>query len=168
MPKQLESQPAATTASRLSPGLRRGMSLAATLIVGAGALGCGSSTHSTTSTTATAITKAEFLAKANAICASSDPALSAGAAKLATLRSDAQIASVVRTVYVPAIEAQIAQIRTLGSPAGDQTAVSGMLQMALADLAKLKHDPALVNTDVFADFAKAAHPYGMTACAPTS
>jgi len=43
-----------------------------------------------------------------------------------------------------------------------------MLTLAQADLEKIKADPALIATDVFGDFAKVAHPYGLTACAPTS
>ena len=58
----------------------------------------------------------------------------------------------------------MAQIRTLGTPPGDQAAVQRMLELALADLQKLKSNPALVNTDAFADFAKLAHAYGLMAC----
>jgi hypothetical protein len=69
---------------------------------------------------------------------------------------------------VPAIEAQIRAIRALGVPAGEQAIVTRMLKLAQVDLKKLKSNPALVNTDVFGGFAKVAHPYGLTACAPTS
>ena len=43
-----------------------------------------------------------------------------------------------------------------------------MLRLVQADLNKLKSNPTLVATDIFGDFAKVAHPYGLTACAPTS
>jgi len=138
------------------------------MLIGAvGAVGCAGSSHRPTSTPA-AITKAEFVAKANEICASADRLLSAGAARLATLRSKAQIAAVVPSTYVPSIEGQIAHIRALGKPTGGQATVMSMLELVTADLARLKSDPMLVNTDAFADFAKVAHADGLTACAPTS
>ncbi len=136
-------------------------------MAGLGAAGCGSSSSSTAATTPPT-TKAEFLAKANAICGRADPVLSAAGAKLATQPSKEQIATLVKGTYVPSIQGQITAIRALGVPAGDEAAVANMLKLAQADLDKLERDPGRVATDVFADFAKVAHPYGLTACAPTS
>jgi hypothetical protein len=148
-------------------GRARGMVIAVVLIAGVGAAGCGSSS-STTSTATPAITKAEFVAKANAICGKADPVLSAAGAKLETQPPKAEIEALVRATYVPSIQAQIAGIKALGVPAGGQAAVTSMLALAQADLNKIKNNPTLVATDVFGDFAKVAHPYGLTACAPTS
>jgi len=132
--------------------------------------GCGSSGSGSTKSTATvpAITKAELVAKANAICTSGNGPLIAAAGKLAGNHNRAEVAGIVRSAYVPAIEAQIRAIRALGVPAGEQAIVTRMLKLAQVDLKKLKSNPALVNTDVFGGFAKVAHPYGLTACAPTS
>jgi hypothetical protein len=133
--------------------------------------GCGSSS-STTSTKSTAtvptITKAELVAKANAICTSGNGPLIAAAGKLAGHPSRADVAAIVKSAYVPSVEAQIREIRALGVPAGEQAIVTRMLKLAEADLKKLESNPALVNTDVFGGFARVAHPYGLTACAPTS
>jgi hypothetical protein len=74
----------------------------------------------------------------------------------------------VKGTYVPSIQAQITGIKALGVPAGEQATVTSMLGLAQGDLDKIESNPALVATDVFADFAKVAHPYGLTACAPTS
>jgi len=167
MPTQSQPEPTPTSERPRSRRRLRGVASAAMLIAAVGGAGCGSSSSSTKSTPP-AITKAEFVTKANEICGSADPLLSAGAAKLATLHSEAQIATVVRSMYVPSIESQISRIRTLGSPPGDQATVASMLKLVLADLDRLKGNPMLVNTDAFADFAKVAHPYGLTACAPTS
>ena len=79
-----------------------------------------------------------------------------------------QVAAVVKGTFVPMIEAQITGIRALGVPSGDQATVTSMLHLVQADLTKLKSHPALVATNVFGDFAKVAHPYGLTACAPLS
>ena len=168
MPKPAQPQPAHQTMSLSARGRLAGALSGAVLIAGLAA-GCGGSSHGSAGAPApAAITKAQFIAKANSICGSADPALSAGAAKLATLRDPAQIAAVVRSTYIPSIEAQITQIRALGTPPGAQATVTTMLKLVSADLTKLKGDPMLVNTDTFADFARVAHPYGLVACAPTS
>jgi hypothetical protein len=150
------------------PGRLGGMVIAGMLMVGLGVAGCGGGSSSTKSTATIVITKAEFVAKANAICGRADPVLSGAGARLASHPSRAQIAAMVKGTYVPSIEAQIAGIRALGVPSGDQVAVTSMLRLVQADLNKIKSNPALVATDVFADFAKLAHPYGLTACAPIS
>lgn len=149
------------------PGRVAGMVIAGMLLIGVAVAGCGGSS-STASKTTPAITKAAFVAKANAICGQADPVLSAAGAKLETRPAKAQIAALVRTTYVPSIQAQITAIRALGVPSGEQAVVTNMLTLAQADLNKIKSNPALVATDVFGDFAKVAHPYGLTACAPTS
>jgi hypothetical protein len=106
--------------------------------------------------------------KANEICGKADPVLSEATAKLATHPPAQQVVAVVKTTFVPLVEAQITGIRALGVPSGDQATVSSMLALVQADLNKLKGNPALVATDVFGDFARVAHPYGLTACAPIS
>jgi hypothetical protein len=143
------------------------MVIAGMLIVGLGTLGCGSSS-STKSTATVAITKPEFVAKANVACGKANPAFSAATAMLARHPSKAQIVAAVKGTFVPSIEAQITGIRALGTPPGDQATVTSMLKLVQADLNKLEGDPALIATDVFADFARVAHPYGLTACAPLS
>jgi len=144
------------------------IALAGMLVAGvAAAAGCGSSSK-TASTTTAAITKAEFVAKANAICGKADPVLSAAGSKLEAKPPKAEIEALVKGTYLPSIEAQITGIKALGVPAGEESTVTNMLTLAQGDVEKVKADPALIATDVFADFAKVAHPYGLTACAPTS
>jgi hypothetical protein len=151
------------------PGRLGGTVIAGVLMVGLGIAGCGgTASHNAKPAPAAAITKAEFVAQANAICGKADPALSEAGAKLASLHAETQIAAVVKSTYVPSVEAQITGIRALGTPSGDQATVTSMLHLVQADLNKLKSNPTLVATDVFGDFAKVAHPYGLTACAPLS
>jgi hypothetical protein len=146
--------------------------IAGVLIAGLGAAGCGGSSKTTSSSASTAaapvITKAAFVAKANEICGKADPVLSEAAAKLAAHPPAPQVVALVKSTYVPSVEAQITSIRALGVPSGEQVAVTKMLTLVQADLNKLKSNPALVATDVFGDFARVAHPYGLTACAPIS
>jgi hypothetical protein len=144
--------------------------IAGLLVAGLWVAGCGSSSTSSSQSTASipAITKAELLAKANAICNGGNVALAAAGAKLASHPSQAQVVLIVRSTYVPAIEAQITAIKALGVPAGEAATVTHMLTLAEEDLNKVKSNPALAATDVFRPFAKVAHAYGLTACAPTS
>jgi hypothetical protein len=114
------------------------------------------------------ITRAEYIAKANAICAEADPALVAAMAKLAARPGRAHVIALVRSTFVPSTEAQIRAIRALAIPPGDEAIAHRMLALVQGDLAKLKRNPALIEGDVFGDFARVAHPYGLAACAPTS
>ena len=143
--------------------------LAAAFIALLGAAGCGGSTKGSKAATTPTITRAEFVAKANAICASADPALNAENAKLLNHPSPAAVAAAVKNVYVPSIEGQIAHIRALGTPAGEEATVNRLLVLVQADLNRIKKNPLMMaTTDAFGDFAKVAHTYGMTACAPLS
>jgi uncharacterized protein HemX len=149
----------------------KGAAIAAALIVGLAAAGCGSSSSSSKSTSSTAtpaITKAAFLAKANAICTQGNKQTNAAGAKLGKSPSQAQVVASVRSTDLPSIQAQIDGIRALGAPSGDQATVTNMLNLAQADLNKVKSNPALLTGTTFADFAKIAHPYGLKACAPNS
>ena len=161
-------QPTVTRRRSSPPARWHRLGVAGLLIAALGAAGCGSSTKSTKTATVPAITKAELLAKANAICTSGNGPILAAGAKLAGHPSSTQVVAIVQNTYVPSIEAQIRAITALGVPAGEQSQITKMLELARADLNKLKRNPALVATDVFAGFARVAHPYGLTACAPTS
>jgi len=155
-----------------TPAVRHGLLTAGLIGLALFAAGCGGSSSSSSSSTATSaastITKAQFIARANAICAKDDPQLSEATAKLSTLRSPAALAAAVRSTFVPAIESQVQEIHALGTPSGEAAQTAALLHLVQADVNKLMAHPALVSTDVFADFAKVAHPYGLTSCAPLS
>lgn len=140
----------------------------AALLLGIGAAGCGSS--DSTDTTTTAITKSAFVAQANAICTKGNKVQSAAGAKLGKNPSQAQFTAYTKDTVIPNIQGQIDSVRALGAPAGDEATVSHMLDLAQADLNKIKADPTLLqdNSDQFANFAKIAHPYGLTACDPNN
>jgi hypothetical protein len=147
----------------------------ALVLVAAGVAGCGSSSGSSSSSSAAAtsaatISKSVFLAKANAICVKGNAQSKAARAKLGASPSEEQIVSFVRGTEVPAVQAQIDQIRALGAPAGDQATVKKMLDLAQQAVGRVKVVPTILTTgeDVFAPFAAIAHPYGLTSCAPSS
>ena len=146
------------------------VALAATLTLGLVAGGCGSSNSSTSkSATTAALSKPQFLAQGNAICARGNQSLGAADKALGNRPSQAQITRFVASTFAPDIQTQIDGLRTLGAPSSDQAAVSNMLDVAQTDLDKIKSNPALLASGSgFAEFAHLAHPYGLTACAPGS
>ncbi|HTB71408.1 MAG TPA: hypothetical protein VK707_10535 [Solirubrobacteraceae bacterium] len=145
--------------------------LAVTLALGLVVGGCGGASKSPTSKSATtaALSKPQFLAQGNAICARGNQSLGAANKALGNQPSKAQIARFVSSAFAPDIQSQIDGLRALRAPSSDRVAVTNMLDTAQADLDKVKSDPALLATGAgFTEFAHLAHPYGLTACAPNS
>lgn len=152
--------------------------LVATLsIASLGVTGCGSASTVTTTAPAAptgnrapAITKSAFVSKANAICAKGNAANEAAGAKLGAEPSEVQVVAFVKNTEIPAVQAQIDAIKALGAPAGDDATVARMLALAQDGVDAVKRRPAIVTTraDVFARFARVAHPYGLTSCSPKS
>jgi len=135
--------------------------------------GCGSTHKAATATidrTAPAITKAEFVRKANAICAKGNAENKAAGAKLGAEPAEAQVVAFVKNTEVPAVQAQIKALKALGAPPGDEATVAKMLTLAQAAVDAVKAQPTIVTSgaNVFAAFARVAHPYGLISCAPTS
>jgi hypothetical protein len=140
--------------------------VAAMLALGLTAAGCGGASKS--STTAT-LSKAQFLAQGNAICAQGNQRLAPADKALGNQPTTAQITAFVTTAFAPDIQSQIDGLRGLSAPSGEQATVSNMLGVAQTDLNKIKSNPALLAGGAgFTDFAHLAHPYGLTDCAPSS
>jgi hypothetical protein len=154
-------------------------SVGAMIAVGVLVAACGGSNSSSTSRTATpALTKAEFVAKANAICtkgnAQTQTATAAYVKKLGlganAKPTNAQVAKVADAVLIPGAQAEIDAIKALGAPSGDQQTVNTILAAVQQAVDKVKRNPALVNTNpkLFAAANKLASAYGLTACAAGS
>jgi hypothetical protein len=116
-----------------------------------------------------AISKEEFLAEGNALCAEGDAALEAAAEETFAQGAPTpqeQEAFVTDSV-VPEIQSQIDAIRDLGAPEGDEDEINGILEDAEAALSDVEADPALVTgeTDPFADVNQRLADYGLTECA---
>jgi len=149
---------------------------AALVLAGASCGGAGKSTASSassvgstpTSTVPAAPTKAEYLAKANAICNATNGPLAATALKLASHPSPVEAAHVIAGSFIPQIKSQLSQIQAIGTPAGGQATIATMDHLLAGDIARIEKDPALAGPAAFHDFAKVAHGYGLTACAPLS
>jgi outer membrane murein-binding lipoprotein Lpp len=151
-------------------------SLAAVVVSGLMVAGCGSSSSSSSTSTASAaptLTKAQYLARGNAICTKGTAAQNAAeSAYLKTHHikqpSAAQIVALAKTVVIPNIQSQIDAVKALGAPSGDQQTVTKMISAAQADLEKVKANPeVLTGNTSFADSGKLLHAYGLKACAAT-
>ena len=147
-----------------SRSVPRVIAVAATLAVGLMAAGCGSA-GKTTSTT-TALSKPEFLAQGNAICEQGNQTLTAAEKALGKQPDEARFKAYVADTFAPAVQKQIDGIRALAAPSGDQANITNMLNVAQTELNQVKGNPAVLNEKTFVSFAKLAHPYGLTACAP--
>jgi hypothetical protein len=134
----------------------------ATLIIAASVAGCGSGSSSSA-----ALTKAQFLTRANAICTAGNAKTEALGASLGRNPSKAKAIRVVETGFVPAIQSQINAVRALAVQTADKAKLSSLLDLGQAELNKLKANPALLfgNASPFHDFATKAHAYGLTQCA---
>jgi hypothetical protein len=147
----------------------RAIAVAATLAVGLIAAGCGSAGKTTsTSTTAAALSRPEFLAQGNAICTHGNQTLAAAEKTLGKQASEAQFKAYVAGTFAPTVQDQIDGIRALAAPSNDQASINSMLDVAQTDLNQVKGNPTTLTEKTFANFAKLAHPYGLTACAPNS
>jgi hypothetical protein len=119
------------------------------------------------SATSPSITKADFIAKADKICAAGSAKLAAAEAKLGKQPTDKQMETYLVKVYVPNIAGQIAKIRKLGLPAGDETQLQALFAEAGQVLAKIKADPAAAlasSTSPFADVSAKQQAYGFKVC----
>jgi hypothetical protein len=158
--------------------LCRAEAIAGLVIVSLIGMGCGSSSSSSssssknknlTSTIAGPVTKAEFVAKANAICVKGTVRTEKAGSSLGNNPTEAEAAIAVPAKFVPAVQAQINELEALSVPPGEAAAVTSMLDLAQNDLNKVKSNPKLAfETKTFADFANLAHPYGLKSCAPRS
>jgi hypothetical protein len=141
---------------------------AALILAAAGCGGGGKSATSSASTAPAAPTKAEYVAKANAVCNATNGPLTATALKLASHPSPVEAGHIIAGSFIPQIKSQLSQIQAIGTPAGGQATIATMDRLLAGDIARIEKDPALAGPLAFDDFAKVAHGYGLTACAPLS
>ncbi len=151
------------------------LSVGALLFAGLLVAGCGSSSSSTTTTTTAAISKAEFVAKGNAICAAGTKKEEAGFMAFAKQHgisekeepTKAQQAELVETVFAPNIQSQIDSVKALGAPSGEEQQVTSALETAQETLNKVKAKPELAFSEQnpFKATGEQLHALGLTQCA---
>ena len=135
--------------------------------------GCGGSSSSSSTT---ALSKSEFVAQGNEICAKGDKEIQQAGKKVFTSSqppSQATQEKFVTDTIVPNIQGQIDGIEALPAPSGDEDQVSAITDAAQSALDKVKSDPSLVTDqsnagDPFAEANKLANSYGLTKCGSDS
>jgi hypothetical protein len=144
------------------------LALAAAVLAGLSATGCGSAAEGTTDAPpAATLTKVEFLAKANTICKRANQRQDAVAQREFGVKqpTPAKIMRFAKRTAIPGIGSQVEELRALGAPS---PTVTRLLEIAELDLTSVKIHPALLTSDrdPFANFRRLAHSYGLTSCAP--
>jgi hypothetical protein len=136
--------------------------------------GCGSSDGDSTETTG-ALTKQQFIAKADAICKQGNVEIEEGFESFDAQNgipknqepSKAQGKEIVETVIVPSIHSQAEGIRALGFPSGDEGELSAMLDSLDEAVEEAAEDPESLFTaksDPFAKPNELAQEYGLETC----
>jgi hypothetical protein len=129
-------------------------------------VGCGSSSSDNSTSTAS-LTKAEWIAKADAFCqAGNAQTNAAGRQQFGNQKpSQAQIQQFATATIIPGVQSQVDKIKALGAPAGDEQQVNTLISTVQADLDKAKSDPSLItHGNAFADANKLAQQYGLKVC----
>ena len=144
--------------------------LAASAAIALGAAGCGGDDGdgSTTETAAAALSKEDFIAQADQICADGDAAIDeAGQEQFASGQpTDEELTQFFVDTVLPTITDEIDEIRTLGVPEGDEDLVAAVLDSAEQAVADATADPESLagGSDPFAESNKLATAYGLEVC----
>jgi len=149
-----------------------------TMLAGALAAGCGDGSGdgdaSATTAPAPALTKAQFVAAADKVCAETNARIALGATKLKAAGGKTgtipvpDVARFLTQTSLPAYDAQLDRLRELTPPAGDEQAIdayvaalAGAIDTARKDTLRYARDPT---PDPFDDANAQAQRYGMKVC----
>lgn len=140
--------------------------------------GCGSSSSNTTTAATAAISKAEFVAKGNAICLAGNKEQNLEFMAFAKKHgfseksepTKAQQTELVNAVFIPNIQGQIDSVKALGAPSGEEQQVTSVLESAQERLNKVKTKPelAFAKPSPFKATGELLHALGLTQCAKES
>jgi hypothetical protein len=162
--------------------LLAGVLAVALILVGCGGGGSDSTTTSSDSTTSSgdsstaSLSKAEFIKKADAICAAggkrtqSEYAAYVEEKKLSAKKepTPAQFAEVSEKIQVPAFKRQAEEIRALGAPPGEEDQVTALVDAIDAGIEKVEEaDPRKAlesSSSMFVEADKLAIAYGLKVC----
>ena len=142
--------------------------IAAALALTIAVAGCGGGSDDSSSSTAAALSKEEFLAQGNQICAAGNKEIDAASKEVFSSGqpSQAEIETFLTGTLIPSVQSQVDGIRALGAPAGDEDQVNAILDSAQSAIDAGKADPTTLegNDDPFAETNKLANAYGLTEC----
>lgn len=126
------------------------------------AAGCGGNSNSR-------LTKAQFLAQGNAICAKGTRKIERVGLtffKTPGRPTAKETIAFAQQVAVPTTQSELDQLRALRPPKSDEPAVETLLDKSQAAVDRVRKDPGLLGRPNGSDEANAlAKAYGLTACA---
>ncbi len=142
--------------------LRAALALTAVLALGAIAAGCGSSSDDSSTSD---LTKAEWIAKADAICQQGNQEIDQAARQQFGNQKPtaAEVQQFATGTALPNTQKQVDQIKALGAPSGDEDQVNKILDTVQADIDKAKASGDIENS-TFADGNALARQYGLKVC----
>jgi hypothetical protein len=156
------------------------VSLAVASALCAFAMGCGDDDDSSSggapsdnpSITTSSLTKAQFIKQAGAACNKEREEvlqeLSAYAERHKGVPRDRLIANAFKAVFVPVVEKEIAAIRQLGAPEGDEEEVAEILAAEQEGIDQIKQLERAKSAPEFGSYFQAADEklkaYGLTGC----
>jgi hypothetical protein len=141
------------------------LALVAVLATAAIAAGCGSSSDDSTSTSS--LTKAAWIAKADAICRQGNQQINQAAHQEFGNRKPtrAQIQQFTENTVITNTASQIDKIKALGTPTEQGAQADAVINSAEDTINKVKANPALLEQgDPFAQTNQMAKAYGMKVC----
>ena len=143
---------------------RSAATLIATAAAGFALAACGEDTGPFT---VTGVTKPQYIAEGDAICAEAERDLRRAGAKLGRAPSAAELDRVVDRTVVPVVRQRIARLRALEPPPGDEAEVAAIYDAAEEGLARIEARPALAERpdQVFSRTSRLAREYGFEECA---
>jgi hypothetical protein len=128
------------------------------------AAGCGGGDDDS-DTTATSLTKAEWIAKADTICQQGSQEIEQAAKQqFGNQRpTAAEVQQFSLGTAIPSTQTQVDKIRALGAPSGDEDEVNKILDTVQADIDEAKSS-GKVEDSAFADGNALAKQYGLKVC----
>jgi hypothetical protein len=146
-----------------------------------GVAGCGGDdeTSSTTTTSSTSVgatgatggeplTKDEFIAQADAVCAAGDQTINAAGQSLGQNPTEEQLTEVITGTVVPTISGEFDAIDALTPPEGDEDAIAELLASGRAAIEEITDNPerlyAAGQDNPFAEVNQLAQDYGFKDC----
>ena len=130
----------------------------------------GGSGDTSSEDTSGAISREDFIAQGNEICADYSAQIDASAAD-ADLGTPDSIAAFVVDTILPLTRAAARDVQALGYPAGDEEVLDAIYLQQSAVLDQVEADPSISigeDTGLFADVDQSFDDYGLTACGSES
>lgn len=137
-----------------------------------GGCGGGDDTTPTATTVATdtstaaapALSKEQFIAQADAICAAGDKSLNAAVQSLGNGQPSQADLQQFSQVAVPALQEEVDAISALPPPSGDEEQITAMLNAVQNGIDEIKSDPAAIEGDPLSEASQIAQDYGLQQC----